>query len=75
MDPNTRQNFAALVIFAGYCAAVALREIYSRPWQLGWFVGLVAAASCMLTIGYIYGTGHERRKRARMQRRLVERDR
>lgn len=70
MDEDTSERVYELMLFASYCGAVALREILSHPPQLGWFVGLIAAAACMFTTGYVYRGGHDRRRRERSRRRI-----
>lgn len=65
MDNETRERFTELGVFAAYCGIVAVRELGSTPPHPGWLLGLVAAAACMFTLGYIYRGGHDRRKRRR----------
>lgn len=62
MEKETRERFYELGVFAAYCAVVAARELWSTPPRPGWFLGLVAAAACMFTLGYIHRARHDRRR-------------
>lgn len=49
-----RERFKIAVAFAGWCAIVALRAIFTQPFEVLWFVGIGAAFCFAATCGYVY---------------------
>lgn len=54
MEPITRTWAAIIAAFAAWCAIVALRAIFTKPYEILWFTGIGAAFLCAATCGYLY---------------------
>ena len=73
MNGQTRSSLKMAAAFAAWCAVVALRAMYTRPYEFAWFVGIGAAFLFAATCGYIWRglkPGRDRRRLERARGRL-----
>lgn len=55
-------------LFIVWAATIALRVILTRPYEFGWFIGLVAAAASPFAAGYLWHAIRPARKARRPRR-------
>ncbi|WP_431231465.1 hypothetical protein ACQ856_18055 [Mycolicibacterium psychrotolerans] len=69
MRTVARESLKIATCFAVWCAIVAVRAAVTRPYELLWFTGIVAAFLFAATCGYIWRGLKPRRDDWRARRR------
>lgn len=54
-DDNMRTTWRWIAIAAiSWLLVTGLRSMYTRPYEIGWVIGILAAAAAAALVGYLY---------------------
>lgn len=60
-EENVRTTWRWIAIAAiGWLIVTGLRSMYTRPYEIGWLIGCMAAAAAAALVGYLYRDTRDR---------------